>query len=388
MNARKRLLVGLVVMLYLAIGVYFVGCAAPVSQQMATEAAYYYLQVSPPPELHERDFTVRVAGELREDLTHRLLGYVFELNPWGYIVVTSETRIVPVIACSGTANFSWEETLQNMLLDILILDLGYRLEAVAAHLAPEANINEDRWRVIGERFARESAPRVYYASYLAQASTTSVGPLMKFPTWNQTTPWNNNCPTDPTTRQTCVTGCVATALAQIINYWQFPSSVTFRTNDNYTSTSTNPGIPITAPTASISNITYSTNPLTNPSNSTMAALSFAAGVSVQMQYSSGISSAATADVAVALAGSPSPWSTSKSSSIWGYTSADIRGYHYNKWSAPYAVSQTTFYNTLRNNMQAGHPEHYWRRSLHRLRRMEHRLTGCQFLSPQHGVGRD
>lgn len=50
---------------------------------------------------------------------------------------------------------------------------------------------------------------------------TSVGPLLKTQ-WDQGTPYNDLCPlgTDGTTH--CWTGCVATAFAQIMNYWQWP----------------------------------------------------------------------------------------------------------------------------------------------------------------------
>lgn len=40
--------------------------------------------------------------------------------------------------------------------------------------------------------------------------------------WDQTNPYNNECPTIEGRR--CVTGCVATAMAQVMNYWQYPAT--------------------------------------------------------------------------------------------------------------------------------------------------------------------
>ena len=40
--------------------------------------------------------------------------------------------------------------------------------------------------------------------------------------WNQYSPYNGKCPIDPETNQRCVTGCVATAMAQILYYHQWP----------------------------------------------------------------------------------------------------------------------------------------------------------------------
>ena len=40
--------------------------------------------------------------------------------------------------------------------------------------------------------------------------------------WNQYSPYNGKCPIDPVTNQRCITGCVATAMAQILYYHQWP----------------------------------------------------------------------------------------------------------------------------------------------------------------------
>ncbi len=40
--------------------------------------------------------------------------------------------------------------------------------------------------------------------------------------WNQDAPYNNDCPIYPATGQRSVTGCVATAMAQLVNYWKQP----------------------------------------------------------------------------------------------------------------------------------------------------------------------
>ena len=42
-------------------------------------------------------------------------------------------------------------------------------------------------------------------------------------TWNQTTPYNDYCPVYQGKR--CVTGCVATAMAQVMYYWRFPDEL-------------------------------------------------------------------------------------------------------------------------------------------------------------------
>ena len=52
-------------------------------------------------------------------------------------------------------------------------------------------------------------------------SSEVVIPEMLTTRWGQGTPYRNLCP--KINGQPCVTGCVATAMAQVMNYWQFPA---------------------------------------------------------------------------------------------------------------------------------------------------------------------
>ena len=67
-----------------------------------------------------------------------------------------------------------------------------------------------------------------YPSYIG---SIVVGPLLTT-TWNQWGPYNNQCP------EGCPTGCVPTAVAQIMNYWQWPKVSTGRLLDPVSGTFT------------------------------------------------------------------------------------------------------------------------------------------------------
>lgn len=57
-----------------------------------------------------------------------------------------------------------------------------------------------------------------------RAGTAAVAPLLGGIKWNQTEPYNNRCPLyDETNRS--VTGCVATAMAQVMMYHQYPKEL-------------------------------------------------------------------------------------------------------------------------------------------------------------------
>ena len=53
----------------------------------------------------------------------------------------------------------------------------------------------------------------------AQVDSVTVTPMLTS-TWGQGVPYNNRCPSID--GQLCVTGCIATAMAQVLYYWKFP----------------------------------------------------------------------------------------------------------------------------------------------------------------------
>jgi len=217
--------------------------------------------------------SVGEAKELKGD-NGKVLAYVFELDPKGYIVVPSNSAFPPVIAYSYTSNFSWKDVPQNTLLHLLKKDLTLRFEALEKGLIP-SNVRAEDTRLWSDYLGKKM-PK--------DAGKTIWGPLFTFSTWSQDSPYNDDCPMDPQTSQRTVVGCGATSTAQIWNYWETPTSLTLTSSDSYTTTTRN--ISIDAPTASFSGINYNNH---NPSNAAKADLSFAAGILMEMDYTSDVS---------------------------------------------------------------------------------------------------
>ena len=103
-----------------------------------------------------------------------------------------------------------------------------------------------------------------------------VAPLIKT-TWDQSAPYNLDCPIDTITQKKSVTGCVATATAQVMYYYQYPDS--FAWNDM--------------------KLSYSKDD-TSSAAYAVAKLMADVGASVFMNYSSSGSSAASSFVSEAL----------------------------------------------------------------------------------------
>jgi len=267
------------------------------------------------------DHAISGVNELRDEGTGEVLAYVFALEPMGFVVVSPDTDITPIIAYSFEGDFNWEDSEHNALLHMLTYDMRSRIEALPVIPEDLKERNYDLW----VKYFFEDAD---FLKDLTESAT--YGPLLST-TWVQGSPYNTYCPIDPVTSSRSIVGCVATAMAMIVNYHACTTSVTFTSADNYT-TSTR-GINITASGASMSGITYPA------STDTAARLSYACGVAVQMDYTSSSSGAVTAYVANAL------------KNKFGFTSATA----YAPQSGYGVPVLTTFYSKLQDNIKNGKP---------------------------------
>jgi len=258
---------------------------AIVTPEMALTAATTHLEINTEftqnhmniaPEVIGKTFAPRNIQPLRDSDADRTLGYIVELDPVGFVALSGMTEIRPVIAYSFAHDFIFIESPQNIMLNMLRDDLAMRIEAISKTSEVIIQSNETEWRdyLAGEEdFIR------------SRSSMTVYGPWLDTE-WSQGNPYNMRCPLDPETGYRCVTGCTATAMAQILNYWEYPPFVAFSDDESYYSGYTSPEIFIDAPTANDDTIVFDYAGSGDPSNSQLADLMWAAGVSVGSWYSS------------------------------------------------------------------------------------------------------
>ncbi|RKZ29028.1 hypothetical protein DRQ36_09510 [bacterium] len=231
------------------------------------------------------EFSVSDIRELKDKNSDRVIAYIAELDPKGYIAVSVDTDIRPVIAYSYNSDFDFEDFPQNVLFRMLESDMINRLEALPRTPAQLIKENNEMWNRYLNR-DKEFISRL--------ATTTTYGPWVDT-RWGQSAPFNDKCPIAPGTTERCVTGCVATAMGTIIDYWEWPPSVTFNASDNYMSHGSAGDIWITAVTANMDTIDYNGAGYF-PDVETIAELLFACGVSLRMQYGIDGSSADDFDI--------------------------------------------------------------------------------------------
>lgn len=125
--------------------------------------------------------------------------YVFTHTEGGYVIVSADDRVRDVLAYSTESSFSEEDMPDNMRIWMQV----YADEI--AQLTDEVTAGGNQQTSVE-----------YYPI---------VEPLLGNTAWNQSAPYNNHCPIDKTGERS-VTGCSATATAQIMYYHQHPISGT------------------------------------------------------------------------------------------------------------------------------------------------------------------
>lgn len=138
------------------------------------------------------------------------------------------------------------------------------------------------------------------ASTYRQASTRpqrSEIPLMVHAHWDQSAPYNQLCPTINGTQ--APTGCVATAMAQILRFWNYPKKGTGSHSYTYNGLSLSMNFGNT--TFDWANMPYIlTDSWTSTQKTAVATLMKAMGVAMEMQYTASVSGAYTVEAGTRL----------------------------------------------------------------------------------------
>ncbi|MDR2684515.1 MAG: thiol protease/hemagglutinin PrtT [Prevotellaceae bacterium] len=127
--------------------------------------------------------------------------YVFNQGNGGFIIVSGDDRTREILGYSDSSIFNDSNIPANMRW-FLSMYAG-EIAALTDDYVPAPNSTPDR----------------------APANTTAIAPLLTTQ-WNQDAPYYNLCPIDADYNQRSYTGCVATAIAQIMKYHNYPATGT------------------------------------------------------------------------------------------------------------------------------------------------------------------
>ncbi|MEA1877393.1 MAG: thiol protease/hemagglutinin PrtT [Bacteroidota bacterium] len=201
--------------------------------------------------------------------------YVFEFEGKpGFIIVSADDRAYPILGFSTQSGFDPKQT--NPALRKWLDNYHTQIIQIITQKIPATAEIYQTWSALENGTPLKSIE-----------ASSSVNPLIQT-RWDQSPHINDKCPYDSYSNKRTVTGCVATAVAQILKYWNYPEQGTgFHTynHSDYGSLSANFG-----------GTMYQWNQMpnyVNSANSAVATLLFHVGVSVEMDYGVRSSSAST-----------------------------------------------------------------------------------------------
>ena len=220
--------------------------------------------------------------------------YVFSKGDnQGFIIVSADDVAIPVIGNSDKGNYDVDNLPPNFAywMDNLSQQIAYAID----NQLPQDSKTESQWE------------SYYDGNITLYGEPLTVKPLLQTE-WGQDSPYNDSCP--KYNEIPSLTGCVATAMAQIMNFHQYPSSWVTMSNEisGYTTDGDYADYPITIP-AIAGNRTYNWNNMVKDfvygessidGKKAVARLMYHCGVSVQMDYGLEASGAVSKKVGIAL----------------------------------------------------------------------------------------
>ncbi|MCM1291880.1 MAG: C10 family peptidase [Prevotella sp.] len=169
--------------------------AAPISSQQASVIATQFIKSHNPSTRSLKPLDLKLSYTAKTDNTDAF--FIFSDNEAGcFTIVAADTRISPILGYSLSNGFDYNNIPCN---------IQWWLNEYSAQINAYLNTNPQQTT----RAITDTNPR------------KAIEPLVKTQ-WDQSTPYNNACPIID--GQHCVTGCVATAMSQVLKYHNWPPS--------------------------------------------------------------------------------------------------------------------------------------------------------------------
>ncbi len=195
------------IFLYILIGSYGNGIDTTTAKQVAfnylsSKAAISIQKNAPDFNLVYQAISRQKAGEVQS------LFYVFNVGSTGFIIVSADDRVKPVLAYSSESTF--DTSTQSPATKAWLSSYQKEIEYVINHnIAAPPSISQ-QWQTLRS------------GNIIQQKVKKSVNTPMILTKWGQGNRYNSLCPYDATQQAYCVTGCVVVAMSQVMNYWQHP----------------------------------------------------------------------------------------------------------------------------------------------------------------------
>ena len=184
----------------------------------------------------------------------RLLGYFYPVNPEGYILISLRKELAPVKAYSASCNL--DPLSDDGMTDLLKVCLERILDTIEQKLGAIDIVNtSDLEKMVEINYKPawsnllKSNPVIKTKNKEKSKDNYEEGDVLLSSDWHQSPPYNDDCPwmNCSNSNGRAIVGCVATAGAQIMHYWNWPP---YGSGSGYSDTYDWPNMPDAATTSS------------------------------------------------------------------------------------------------------------------------------------------
>ena len=172
--------------------------SAPVSLDRALQVSKNFYESK-----NTQDFLVRDVDAISKD--NKSLLYIVKLEPLGFVIVSGNDSVMPILGYSFDSEFIDEYPIQ---FDWLLNQFEEEINLIYQSTDPVSIDIRSKWDL--------------YSNPINYEPFRGVQPLLSS-NWDQGTPWNDTCPEDQDgPGGNALVGCVAIAMGQTMYYWEYP----------------------------------------------------------------------------------------------------------------------------------------------------------------------
>ncbi len=267
--------------------------AAPVSLESAQTVALKFFQ----------HYSSRSVNAIADQIVYKNntapAFYIFTFENGGFVIVAADDAVKPILGYSTTSIFDKNNVPVNA--QDWLTSYKNQISQIVGERTDNSQTLQEWDRIRNDQFT---------------SSRAAVAPLCTT-LWDQGCYYNDLCPADVKATSSCghvYTGCVATAMAQIMKYWNYPAQGNGSHSYNHSIYGTL--------SADFGATTYDWASMTNSvtsTNNAVATLMYQCGVSVNMDYGVDGSGAYSGNVPFAMINYFSYSSTAELKSLSGFT---------------------------------------------------------------------
>lgn len=157
------------------------------------------------------------------------LFYLIQLKPTGFMIITSDLGLPPVLSYSFTSELNMSSKEHMNYITLITSDIFNRIQKQNSDKKYDKHSTEWEYLLKENKEIQQSSS---FQQWPPTGYSTTGGWIET--QWDQNSPFNDFCPLDLSSGDRGLAGCPAVAIAQILHYHKTINNIQFDNTDDYT----------------------------------------------------------------------------------------------------------------------------------------------------------